>query len=66
MATATSQRLLDRELQHAWQQQIVEDSLNWARDVKHVTPERLADFEAGLRQGMGELLATMRLHGYVR
>lgn len=45
---------------------IIELSILWAKNVKNITdPTRLKDYEAGLYQGMTELVNMLKLHNYL-
>lgn len=62
---------MDRKLSYGqigvWTETLVRDKLAWARDVKLVTDAgKLQAFEAGVRQGFADCIATLRLHGFIQ
>jgi hypothetical protein len=50
------------ETMQSWKEQIVADTLKWA-SIKVKEPQRLQDYEAGVREGMGQIIRTLKLQG---
>ena len=51
------------ELDH-WKKQIIEEAMGWAKGVNRITDEKLLEaYEAGLRNGMIKLVATLKFQG---
>ena len=48
----------------SWRQQIVQERMSWA-ESRITDKAQLDGYRAGIEQGMGEILNTLNLHGYL-